>query len=413
MQKFSIRWLFLIVMIVLLIVISASNYLFSYYFYKDFFKHHIETVSDLFHEGTEKIFKPIDVFLYNIDGLVCFRILNFYEVEKTNKLLMDFMKKHPYVTSINYGDERGNGYLILNDRGQWKNRIKKAEDKGYVIWNTLDSDGKIIKKIRVKDNYDPRETVWYKQALNSQDIQWSKEYILRTTRDPGITASINLCRNSKEVVGIDITIKDLSILINKLRDSLHPKVKLYLVSDGEYVIAHTDEILIEPEKIYKVDEKNFPLLFKSLNSQEKDSEIFLDTQRWFVKIKKWKNKNRDYSLVVFIPMTVFTEKFNQNLLYQLIISLLFTFLVFFYISREYLKPLMDFAKVLPEMGSRKIKFDKYSQRNDEIGYLSKAISDASVQILKAKEMERKIQEANHFESVKRSLGEAVHRFKDI
>lgn len=68
---------------------------------------------------------------------------------------------------------------------------------------------------------------------------------------------------------------------------------------------------------------------------------------------------------------------------------------------------------MPEIGFKKIYLEKHSQRTDEIGYLSRAISDVSMQILKAKEIERKIQESNHFESVRRSLGEAVHRFKDI
>ncbi|MCX7724870.1 MAG: ATP-binding protein [Thermodesulfovibrio sp.] len=398
-------------MLVLVTGISASNYLFSYYFYKDFFLHHIETVADLFHKETENIIKPIEVFLYNIDSLAYFKFLDFNDVERTNRFLMDFMKKHPYVTSINYGDEKGNGYLILNDRGQWKNRIKKAEDKGYVIWTTLDSDGKIIKKIRVKDNYDPRETVWYKQALNSQDIQWSKEYIFRTTRDPGITASLELCKDSKEVVGIDIMIKAFSLILNQQRSFLHPQAKLYLLSDGEHVIAYTNEIQTEPDKIYTLDETNFPLLFKALNSKE--TVFTFNNEKWFVNIKKWRNKNREYSLIVLIPHSVLTRNLNLQIFYQSFFSLLLIMLVFIYISQKYIKPLLEVSRQISGLGFREIYFEKYAQRTDEIGYLSRAISEASVQILKAKEVERKMQESAHFESVKRSLGEAVHKFKDI
>ncbi|MCS7299827.1 MAG: ATP-binding protein [Spirochaetia bacterium] len=413
MPKFiiSIKWIFVIVMLVLVTGISASNYLFSYYFYKDFFLNHIETVADLFHKETENIIKPIEVFLYNIDSLAYFKFLDFNDVERTNRFLMDFMKKHPYVTSINYGDEKGNGYLILNDRGQWKNRIKKAEDKGYVIWTTLDSDGKIIKKIRVKDNYDPRETVWYKQALNSQDIQWSKEYIFRTTRDPGITASLELCKDSKEVVGIDIMIKAFSLILNQQRSFLHPQAKLYLLSDGEHVIAYTNEIQTEPDKIYTLDETNFPLLFKALNSKE--TVFTFNNEKWFVNIKKWRNKNREYSLIVLIPHSVLTRNLNLQIFYQSFFSLLLIMLVFIYISQKYIKPLLEVSRQISGLGFREIYFEKYAQRTDEIGYLSRAISEASVQILKAKEVERKMQESAHFESVKRSLGEAVHRFKDI
>ncbi|MDI6865435.1 ATP-binding protein [Thermodesulfovibrio yellowstonii] len=415
MAKFilSIKWLFVMVIFVLVTGILTSNYIFSYHFYKKFFDHHIDTVSALFQKGTENITKPVEVFLYNVEALVCCRVLDFNEVEKTNRFLMDFMKKYPYVTSINYGDGNGNGYLILNDRGRWLNRIKKAGDIEHVVWNTLSNDGKIIKKIRVKDNYDPRKTVWYNQALHSKDIQWSKEYIFRTTKDPGVTASLELCRNSKEIIGIDIMIKDLSVFLSKLKETLHPETKLYLLSNGDHIIAYTDEIPTEQSKIYTLDEKNFPLLFKALNSGVNASNITFNNQKWFVNIKKWENKNRQYSLVVLIPHVAITKSLRLHLFYQSFFSLLLTFFVFLYISRRYIEPLIDISKQMPEIGFKKIHLEKHAQRTDEIGYLSRAISDVSVQILKAKEIERKIQESNHFESVRRSLGEAVHRFKDI
>ncbi|MGB9890948.1 ATP-binding protein [Thermodesulfovibrio yellowstonii] len=415
MAKFilSIKWLFVMVIFVLVTGILTNNYLFSYHFYKKFFDHHIDTVSALFQKGTENITKPVEVFLYNVEALVCCRVLDFNEVEKTNRFLMEFMKKYPYVTSINYGDGNGNGYLILNDRGKWLNRIKRVGDTEHVVWNTLNNDGKIIKKIRVKDNYDPRKTVWYNQALHSKDIQWSKEYIFRTTKDPGVTASLKLCRNSKQIVGIDIMIKDLSVLLNKIKENVHPETKLYLLSNGDHVIAYTDEVQPEQSKIYTLDEKKFPLLFKALNSGVNASNITFNNQKWFVNIKKWENKNRQYSLVVLIPHVAITKSLRLHLFYQSFFSLLLTFFVFLYISRRYIEPLIDISKQMPEIGFKKIYLEKHSQRTDEIGYLSRAISDVSVQILKAKEIERKIQESNHFESVRRSLGEAVHRFKDI
>lgn len=415
MAKFilSIKWLFVMVIFVLVTGILTSNYIFSYHFYKKFFDHHIDTVSALFQKGTENITKPVEVFLYNVEALVCCRVLDFNEVEKTNRFLMEFMKKYPYVTSINYGDGNGNGYLILNDRGKWLNRIKRVGDTEHVVWNTLNNDGKIIKKIRVKDNYDPRKTVWYNQALHSKDIQWSKEYIFRTTKDPGVTASLKLCRNSKQIVGIDIMIKDLSVLLNKIKENVHPETKLYLLSNGDHVIAYTDEVQPEQSKIYTLDEKKFPLLFKALNSGVNASNITFNNQKWFVNIKKWENKNRQYSLVVLIPHVAITKSLRLHLFYQSFFSLLLTFFVFLYISRRYIESLIDISKQMPEIGFKKIYLEKHSQRTDEIGYLSRAISDVSMQILKAKEIERKIQESNHFESVRRSLGEAVHRFKDI
>jgi len=138
----SIKWFFVITMIVLVATISISNYLFSYYLYQVYLNKHFYTASCLLKKEIENFTRPVETFLYNIQSLVCCDVLNFKDVEKTNRLLMDFMKKYPYVTSINYGDDKGNGYLILNDKGRWLNRLKKAEDSGYVTWHTLNDNGK-------------------------------------------------------------------------------------------------------------------------------------------------------------------------------------------------------------------------------------------------------------------------------
>jgi len=313
----SIKWLFIVVIVLLVMGISLSNYFLSYYFHKEYISHHLDTVSSYFKAETERIIKPVETFLYNIQALVCCGILDFNDIEKTNRFLMEFMNKYPYITSINYGDGKGNGYLILNNRGKWVNIIKKVEEKGYVTWNIIDKDGKIIKKQKVKDEYDPRNTIWYKQAVHAKDIQWSKEYIFRTTKEPGVTASLILRPDSGEVVGIDMMIKDISSALKRAKEN------------------------------------------------------------------------------------------------QLIISLFFMFFVLIYITRRYTNPLIEISKRISEVGIKEIKIEKHHERTDEIGVLSRAISDVSIQIINTKELEKRICEAELFESVRRSLGEAVHKFKDL
>jgi len=417
MAKFilSIKWLFVMVMIILVTGIAIANYIISFNLYEKYIRHHIETASSLFKGETEKLLNPVETFLYNLQALVCCEILNFNDIERTNKFLMEFMKKYPYVTSINYGDGKGNGYLILNDRGRWLNRIKKAEDTGYVIWNNLNNDGKIINKTKVKDNYDPRNTVWYKQAMENHDIQWSKEYTFRTTKDPGVTASLLLCGSSKEVIGIDVMIKNISLFLSKAKQELHPEAKLYLISDNQDVVAFVDEITPEAGKIYKLNEKEFPLLYNAL-SKEKDKSFYkidFQNQKWFVSTTNWKIRNRQLSLVVALPQTVITKNLRIYLFYQLFATLIITFIVFVYITKRYIDPVIDIARQTANIGFKEIYLEKYAQRTDEIGYLSRAISDASLKILEAKELERKMEEAHYFEALRHSLGEAVHRFKDL
>ncbi len=412
----SIKWLFIVVIVLLVMGISLSNYILSYYFHKEYISHHLDTVSSHFKAEAERIIKPVETFLYNIQALVCCGILDFNDVEKTNRFLMEFMNKYPYITSINYGDGKGNGYLILNNRGRWVNRIKKAKEKGYVTWNTIDKDGKIIKKQKIKDEYDPRNTIWYKQSVHTKDIQWSKEYIFRTTKDPGITASLILRSDSGEVVGIDMMIKDISSALKRAKENLHPEANLYLMSNDEHVIAFTDEREPERAKIYTLNERDFPLLYSALISQKKNkilSEFSFQNQKWFLKIENWKLSEKSLSLVILIPKKVITKNIRLSLFYQLIISLFFMFFVLIYITRRYTNPLIEISKRISEIGIKEIKIEKHHERTDEIGVLSRAISNVSMQMIKTKELEKRILETELFESVRRSLDEAVHKFKDL
>lgn len=417
MAKFNlnIKWLFVLTMIILFTGITLTNYFFSLHLAEKNLNLHTETVALLFKSETERLINPVENFLYNVQALVCCKILNFNDIVKTNKFFMDFIKKYPYVTSINYGDGKGNGYLILNDRGKWLNRIKKAEYRQYVLWHTLNSDGEIIEKKIVKDNYDPRNTIWYKQALQSNDIYWSKEYTFRTTKDPGITASLLLCSDLKEVVGIDVMIKNLSLFLSKAKQKLHPEAKLYLISENEDLIAFSNEITPEPGKIYKLDKNIFPLLYHAIESEKNESfyKISFNNQKWFVKIENFNIRNRNLSLVTLLPQTVITKSLYLHLFYQIFASLILTFIVLIYITNRYINPLIEIARETSNLGFKEIYFDKFVRRKDEIGHLSKAISDASVKILEARVMERQLEELHYFESIKRSLGEAVHRFKDL
>lgn len=386
MAKFilSIRWLFVLVIVFLVAGISGSNYIFSYYLYEEQLNQNFLNFSSLFQKEVELLTKPVESIIYNIQALVCLRTLDFNDIEKTNKLLINLMNKYPYVTSINYGDGKGNGYLILNDRGTWLNRIKRAEEKGYVTWNHLDKESKIIKKTITKDNYDPRQTVWYKQALNSQDIAWSEEYIFRTTKDPGVTASFLLNQKTQEVIGVDIMIKDLSLALKKIKQTnLYPEARLYLISDTKNLIATTDEVFFKPGKIYSVNERDFPLLYETLKTKG-TSKFDFKGQRWFVKTSLLKMGNRNLSLIILIPHSFMTKNLNLHIFYQLLVSMFLLFLVIIYISKRYMNPLIDISKEIVNFGIKEIPLKKLRQRTDELGLLSRAISDASSEILKSK-----------------------------
>lgn len=383
----SIKWLFVGIILLLVAVISVSNYIFSYKLHERHLNIYFLSLSSLIQKDVENLIKPAESFLYHIQSLVYYKILDFKDIEKTNKFLMDFMNKYPYITSINYGDGKGNGYLILNNDGKWLNRIKKSDEKDFVTWNEIDRNGKIISSKKVKDSYDPRNTVWYKQAIKNHDIHLSEEHIFRTTKDPGITASLLLSKETEEVVGIDIMIKDFSVFLNKIKQKIpYQDSKIYIVSNKN-LLAATDEINFQAGKIYSINQKDFPLLYNALlineNSTTLKSSDFKG-HKWFFKKELWKIGNRELAMFVFIPKSVITHTLRLYLLYQLIISLLLSFLVLIYISKKYMNPLINISQKISDLGLKEINLKNTAQRTDEIGILSKSISEASSEILKSK-----------------------------
>jgi len=153
-----------------------------------------------------------------------------------NPFFIEYMKSNPHITSVNYGDSAGNGYLILFAEGRWRNRIKTGSERGTVQWFLLGGDGKIVSARRSEDDYDPRARPWYRAAARQGGIRWSAPYVFRTTRDVGITASMMidpLPGLPIRVVGADVMLKDLSEFLATLKRGKRD-LSISLVSgDGE------------------------------------------------------------------------------------------------------------------------------------------------------------------------------------
>lgn len=414
--EISIKWLFVIVILLLIAGTSISNYIFSYHLYRKNIAENINNIAENLKLNTDKFTTAIETFLYNMQGLVCCGIIKFDEVEKTNNFFIHFMQKFPYVTSINYGDGRGNGYLILHDGDRWLNRIKRAEKKGYVYWHSLSREGKIINTEIKVDDYDPRSTTWYRQALNSDGIQWSREYIFRTTKDPGITASMLLCSKNGEVIGVDVMIKDFSLFLNEISKKLITGSELYLLSNGNHIVAFVNNISPEKGRIYEVNEREFPHLYSALSAIEKDRKLKIfefKGKKWFLSINKWYLGSREMSLVVLIPHSSVIASLNLYSFYQILLSLFIAFLILIYLTKNYTYPMIEMSEEIKNLGIKPINLENYTNRKDEIGILSRAIVNASYQLIEKRELEQKLTKAGQFEAVKRSLHEAVHRFKDL
>lgn len=175
------------------------------------------------------------------------------DLESMNRYLASVLPQIPQVTSVNIGDMDGNGYLLLEEAGGWRNRLVRPGQWGsgkvqWILWN--DRLEKISEEIAPLD-YDPRTRPWYTGAVSlepPENIYWSPHYIFTTSGDPGISISlvVHPPNRSPLVLAFDMLLKDISAYTTRQRPS--PNGKLFIMlQDRRMIGLPMDERFSDPE----------------------------------------------------------------------------------------------------------------------------------------------------------------------
>ena len=312
-----------------------------------------------------------------------FRGSNMFDPVNTrsaNNLFVNYMKQYPFVTSINIGDSAGNGYLILRMGDQLRNRITRPDEKGWVAWFILGAGGEIVSTERLRDNYDPRTSPWYRNSISREEIFWSDPYIFRTTRDVGVTASMRIDnRTDKEVIGADIKLEDLSHLLAALTGHMKGMTAHLITDDGAVVASSEDKQFLSHLQqangmLPRIGKDRYPVVEKALQSRTGD-KIWLfrfDNKRFLAAMEPVSFfPNGKYRLVLTVPEEVLSGTFEKDAIWKLIVEfLLLTAACSWYFVR-YIVPLRRILTGMKEFGTGKFSILPVdAARNDEVGDLA-------------------------------------------
>ncbi|MDI6726046.1 MAG: PAS domain-containing protein [Smithellaceae bacterium] len=305
--------------------------------------------------------------------------ISFTEPGHVNALFMPRMKVYPFITSINYGDSNGNGYLILRTGDEWKNRLKRAAEKDQVIWRTLNVNGKILAQERRKDDYDPRKRPWYQNAIREQGIAWSAPYLFQTTGDAGITASLRISGGAKRagVIGADIMLRDISESLAALAKD-NPGLAAYLVTPEGLVIASSDRAFLKKFlspgslSLPSISAAGYPALITAIktNDQDKSPAFFSHEGEKFLYIAERFHFSpaQDLFLLVMIPETALIADFLGETLWKLMVFFVVLFTGGAWFARRYLFPLKKLSRAMRDLGGAElVPLTVDTTRNDEIG----------------------------------------------
>jgi PAS domain S-box-containing protein len=309
------------------------------------------------------------------------KIVDFSDGRLANPFFMEYIKAHPHVTSVNYGDSAGNGYLILWTEGRWKNRIKKGSEQGTVQWFLIDEQGKVLSRERRKDDYDPRVRPWYTDAAGSPGIHWSRPYVFRTTHDVGVTASMAIDSGSAPIaaIGVDIMLKDLSRFLSTLKRG-KGDLSISLVSREGEILASSEvekfagRLQGNSGKLPRVAEGGFPDLtdaFQAFGNAGSDFLSFSSSGRSLYALRKPFHFSRDLGILMIltIPRESLLSFFGSTNWIRGILFLILVAASGVFFAIRYIAPLRKLTRAVQTFGSSAYEPPSLPGRNDEVGVL--------------------------------------------
>ncbi len=251
-HSISLKWLFSIPVVVLLICVVGTVGVVSFYNGQNAVN---EVASQLRNENMARIQTHLDNFL-TAPGFIHQTSLNLIEeglldvsdVHQMQQFFLDQVQVHGTISSMYFGNPTG-GIVGAGREGA-------AED--LYFYSTEDFKTGTFDKYRTDvegnnqgllisiPNFDARTRPWYTSALNSEDTTWSDVYILSTEQDMAIAVSQVVHDTGGNVLGVlsvDIFLSHLSDFLENIEIS--PSGQSFILDrSGMLIASSTGEDLV-------------------------------------------------------------------------------------------------------------------------------------------------------------------------
>jgi serine phosphatase RsbU (regulator of sigma subunit) len=254
--------------------------------------------------------------------------------EKLNPQFVPVLRNYPQISSMLIANTDGLEYMLLREDSTWLNRIVSYKGRRQDIkryrWK-FDAQMNILSKEIWIDTkkYDPRDRPWFKGGLKTKenDISWTQPYIFFTTKDPGITVSMNWhpkgINSPGFVIAYDILLIDISAYTTKLDIGKNGKAFI-LTSDNKIIGLPKDSRFLNYDSLkrfvlsgYETLNINELTLAVNLWNEKKHTSLpfrfELDKKDWWAGIHPFKlGEDNMFYIGVVVPEDDFMSEVNRT-----------------------------------------------------------------------------------------------------
>jgi serine/threonine protein kinase len=207
----------------------------------------IATASDGIESDLDGLLQPVRAALRATTDWAKAGRLDTDDSAELTSFFLPLIDGYPVVSSVIRADSNGREYMILRTETGWQTRTVEPGTREKTF-QKLAPDGTVLETWTEDIDYDPFSRPWYagarelyargKTDAEAHDaIAWTMPYTFFTTKEVGITASMRADSPSGRefVLGVDLTLTDLTAYTQKMPESEHGKV--FVMTEDDLVLG--------------------------------------------------------------------------------------------------------------------------------------------------------------------------------
>ena len=180
----------------------------------------------------------------------------------------ELLQNNAEFKAVYSGDTAGNLVMArrMPDGSLSRRYVRRQADGVHITWkhSNIAYYSEFSDMVEPLDTgYDPRQRLWYKDAVEKKGLVWSEVYIFASDRQPGITCTIPHYDSTGALLGVtavDISVLDLSYYLGAMQVTEHSRLFITDATDRLVALQMRDPKEVDRLFRKKLDKAGYDVL---------------------------------------------------------------------------------------------------------------------------------------------------------